>query len=110
MKKSVTDYKTKNRESEKVCLSVKSYSDFLVHSERAGIEDEISVMETSRGQSKSQDASLFSEFHHPMFGYVHFTGWRMRTNKRLIKNEVMWKMNTKTEKTFLANVCVSLLR
>lgn len=55
----------------------KPYSDFLVHSQRAGVEDEISVMETAGGQPQSQDASLLSEFHHAVFGWVHFTGWRV---------------------------------
>lgn len=42
-----------DRKSKTNLHSKSSYSDFLVHSERVGIEDEISVMETSSGESQS---------------------------------------------------------
>lgn len=56
-----------------------THSDVLVHSERGGIEDEITVVEIPSG--KAQDASLLSEFYHPVFGCISFTRWRARLMK-----------------------------
>lgn len=63
--------------------NVPSYCDFLKHSEGAGIEDKISVVETSGGQPQSQDDSLFQELHRPTFGCIQFIGWsaRMRNGR-----------------------------
>lgn len=52
----------------------RAYPNLLIESQTAAVENEVAIVEATRGQPQTQEASVFPELHHAMLGVPHTAG------------------------------------